>query len=189
MSDISTRPAQTDDIPQLLELLDIASYGFVNHIFAVLSEPGTDVDSVVVARMADNSSHLALSKTTIAEVDGQVAGFIVLEPQPDPVDPVAEDTPAILRPLLELESLALGTTVVSFVATFPAMRGRGVGKILMQQAEKSRGSNGICLTVHDQNNGARKLYERLGFQEVDRRAIVKKGWDSPASEWVLMIKP
>ena len=119
MSRINLRPAQTGDIPQLLELLDIASYGFVNHIFTVLSEPGTDVDSVVVARMADNSSHLALSKTTIAEVDGQVAGFIVLEPQPDPVDPVAEDTPAILRPLLELESLAPGTTVVSFVATFP----------------------------------------------------------------------
>lgn len=189
MSEISTRPARSDDIPQLLELLEIASYGFVNHVFRTLSKPGTDVASVITARMSDPDSHLALSKTTVAEIDGQIAGILVLEPQPDPVAPVSDDTPAILRPLLDLENMAPGTTVVSFVATYPAMRGRGIGKMLMALAEQSRGPKGMCLTVHDLNSGARQLYERLGFQEVARREIVKQGWDSPATEWILMTKP
>ncbi len=188
MSEIRIRPACNNDIPALLELLEIASYGFVKHVFTVLSEPEADVDDVVASRMTDPASHLALSKTKVAEIDGHVAGFVVLEAQSDPADPVSDDTPALLRPLLDLESMAPGTTVVSFIATFPAMRGRGVGRFLMDHAEQSRGPKGMCLTVHDQNSDARKLYLGLGYREVARRDIVKQGWGSPASEWILMTK-
>jgi ribosomal protein S18 acetylase RimI-like enzyme len=188
MLEICIRPARIEDIPQLMELLGIASYGFIEHLFTTLSEPGADVRSAIKSRMEDPESQLSLRKTMVAEIDGQVAGFIMCEELPDPANLVSDDTHPLLRPLFELESMAPGTTLVNFVATHPELRGHRVGTILMDQAENGCGPNGMSLTIHDQNIGARNLYERRGFQEVARRKIVKQGWSSPATEWVLMTK-
>jgi ribosomal protein S18 acetylase RimI-like enzyme len=52
--------------------------------------------------------------------------------------------------------------ILVYIATHQAYRGKGLGKQLMQKAiELSEG--GIALHV-DPDNPARKLYERLGFE-------------------------
>ena len=75
MLEICVRPARIEDIPQLMELLGIASYGFIEHLFTTLSEPGADVQSAIKSRMEDPESQLSLRKAMVAEINGQVAGF------------------------------------------------------------------------------------------------------------------
>ena len=35
---------------------------------------------------------------------------------------------------------------------------------------------------------ARRLYERCGYRERARRAMVKEKWQHPGMEWVLLVK-
>jgi len=61
------------------------------------------------------------------------------------------------------------------VAIFPEFRGRGLGRRLMLVAEeqaRGRGYGKLSLIVYEGNEIARGLYERLGYREVMRAAIV-----------------
>lgn len=56
-----------------------------------------------------------------------------------------------------------------------------------EQRASALGLRGISLIVSDINRGAQRLYERLGYEEVARRPIVKEQWQNDGREWVLMI--
>jgi ribosomal protein S18 acetylase RimI-like enzyme len=83
---------------------------------------------------------------------------------------VDEEDTAIGKAHLEFEERAGDRTAVliaAFVAQ--ALRGRGIGTELMRRAEEtvcSRGFTTIVLGVEDSNPGARRLYERLGYEVV-----------------------
>jgi len=94
----------------------------------------------------------------------------------------------MFRPLTELESKAPGCCLINLVATFPEFRGRKAGLGLMKFAETRRGENGLCLTVGDTNVAAREFYRRLGYRNVARRPVIKEGWVTPYSDWLLMVK-
>jgi len=68
---------------------------------------------------------------------------------------------------------------VTQLCVMPALRGLGLGRILMQQAASvlaKRGGAALSLTVTEANDGARRLYEELGFKTMHRfEAMV---WDS-----------
>jgi ribosomal protein S18 acetylase RimI-like enzyme len=66
------------------------------------------------------------------------------------------------RPFLNVHDLAV----------LPAHRGRGLGRALLDEAERRARARDCCkmtLEVHDTNSGAKKLYREFGFA----------GWDSP----------
>ena len=66
------------------------------------------------------------------------------------------------RPFLNVHDLAL----------LPAQRGRGLGRALLEEAERRARARGCCkmtLEVHQTNTGAQRLYRDFGFG----------GWDSP----------
>ena len=44
------------------------------------------------------------------------------------------------------------------------------------------------LDVAAKNEAARRLYERHGYVELDRRAMVKDDWVHPGTDWVLLAK-
>jgi len=48
---------------------------------------------------------------------------------------------------------------------------------------------GMSLSIHNLNTSAQRLYEGFGYRCVAQRAIVKQGWEHPATRWVLMVKP
>ena len=79
--------------------------------------------------------------TTVAELDGRIAGFLVI------------------RDLGEGESEILNLAVA------PTLRRLGVARALLLPA--LRGS--VFLEVRESNQTARKFYNSLGFQEVARR--------------------
>ncbi len=60
---------------------------------------------------------------------------------------------------------------IGTLATLPESRGRGVGTKLLLQAEAAAKQSGfakLSLTVKQKNEGARKLYERVGFQVTEK---------------------
>jgi hypothetical protein len=48
--------------------------------------------------------------------------------------------------------------------------------------------NGMSVIVADNNVGARRLYERVGYRQIADRSMVKERWESPGSKWVLLTK-
>jgi ribosomal protein S18 acetylase RimI-like enzyme len=112
-----------------------------------------------------------------------------VRPLPDPPPPLDPDLPPLFVPLQELENEAPGTGYVHILSTLREMRGRGVGKRLLDFADRYRGPNGMSIIVADNNHGARRLYERCGYREAARRRMVKNGWQSEGTAWILMVKP
>ena len=106
-------------------------------------------------------------------------------------EPVGDDEPDIFRPIIELENLAPRTWYVNVLAAFPEHRGRGYGARLLALAEdiaRDQRLPAMSIIISSGNAGARRLYERTGYVEIARRAIVKDGWDCDSDEWVLLIK-
>ena len=46
----------------------------------------------------------------------------------------------------------------------------------------------MSIIVADANRGALGLYERSGYREIARRAMVKEAWENPGDAWVLLTK-
>jgi len=94
-------------------------------------------------------------------------------------------------PKLELEAMVPGTWYVNAVATEPACRGQGVGRSLMELAERlavASDATALSLIVAEQNVGARRLYATLGYRPVGRRPIVAFPRCPHTGDWVLMKK-
>jgi ribosomal protein S18 acetylase RimI-like enzyme len=70
-------------------------------------------------------------------------------------------------PLVKLESLVPGSFYINALAVYPAARGKGYGRLLMQQAHQlsdEAGYKQTSLIVFSENCQARKLYESLGYR-------------------------
>ena len=190
---IAIREATTSDCAELAQLINLAGEGLPLYLWQKMAVAGEDPWEIGRERAARETGSFSYRNSIVAEVDGNVAGALVGYPVaagPESIDPAS--TPPMFIPLLELEILAVGTWYVNAVATFPDARGFGVGSRLMQQAESqahSLGLRGVSLIVSDANQGAWRLYERLGYSEVASRPIVKEEWQSGGDNWVLMIKP
>lgn len=107
-------------------------------------------------------------------------------------DPIPDDMEPLFVPLEELEHAAPGSWYVHVLAALPDQRGRGHGTRLLAEAERQAraiGCTEMSIIVADNNTGARRLYERTGFREADRRAMVKGDWQSDGSNWILMRRP
>jgi ribosomal protein S18 acetylase RimI-like enzyme len=70
---------------------------------------------------------------------------------------VWEDEGAILGFII------LGDATVDYLYVEPEMTGRGIGSALLDQAKGSRPA-GFCLWTFQQNEGARRFYERHGLR-------------------------
>lgn len=60
---------------------------------------------------------------------------------------------------------------IANIAVDPALRGMGLGKVLLQEAieqMKNENCEMVSLDVRVSNQAARKLYESFGFQELNR---------------------
>jgi ribosomal protein S18 acetylase RimI-like enzyme len=79
----------------------------------------------------------------------------------------------VLRPFAELE--LPDSLYIAGLAVSPTFRGQGLGSRLLGAARREARAWGIrqlSLLCFEQNEAARRLYERSGFRVVDRRRIV-----------------
>lgn len=188
----SIRKATKADAGPLAELINFAGEGLPLYVWSRMTEPGEDAWDVGRRRAEREEGSFSYRNATIAEIVGGVAGCLIGYPLAEQPQAADYDTmPPMFVPLQELEDEARGTWYVNVLATYPELRGRGVGTTLMGLAEgyaEETKKRGLSLIVSDANTGARRLYERLGYEEAGRRPMVKEQWQSGGRTWVLLIK-
>jgi len=186
------RPATPDDAAHLAEFINMAGEGLPLYLWTKMADTGEDPWAVGRQRAQRTEGGFSYKNAVVMEADGRVAAGLIGYKLPDEPAPIDYDTmPAMFVPLQELENMAPGTWYLNVLATYPEFRGQGLGTRLLAVAEQlaaAAGAKGLSLIVFDTNTGARRLYERLGYREVDQRPIVKEDWDCPADNSVLLVK-
>lgn len=196
MSAIELRPATQRDASDIVVLGDIAGHGLPILIWRMMMQMGENsyasVLEVARDRVLQEDTPFSWRNAMIAETGGEVAGMLVGYRQPDSFDrSILNQVPDVLRPLLELEGEAPGSWYINQLAVFAAHRGKGIGAALVANAEEraSRdGADALSLIVEDTNEGARRLYRRLGFEDTAGRPFVGIADGPDADEWLLMVK-
>jgi len=185
------RRVTIDDAADMAELVNIAGHGLPLYLWGKTARPDQSAWDVGRERARHGTGGFAHRNTVVREVDGKVAACLIgyaLAEKPEPID---EDVPQMLVPLLELENEVPGTWYINVLATFPEYRGSGYGSELLGIAESlatDMRCGGMSLITSDSNAGARRLYERHGFAERATRPIEKEDWQHSGENWVLMLR-
>ncbi|NGP53515.1 GNAT family N-acetyltransferase [Thioalkalivibrio sp. XN8] len=191
-ADFRLRKAAPADGPVLAELLNAAGEGLPLHLWSLMAGPGEDPMAVGARRAAGTEGGFSHRHAHVAMVDERVAGMLLGYPLPDPCDTSGlAAAPPVVRPLLELEARAPGSWYVNAVAALPQFRGRGVGTFLMNIAEflaRAAGAPATSLVVAEDNAGAMRLYQRLGYEVLDRRPVARFPGCHHTGDWLLMCK-
>jgi len=185
---VNYRPARKEDCATIARLYSISSDGVADYVWTQLAEPGENILDVGRRRYEHEDSVFSYHNCTIAEVDGEIAGMLVAFPMQ--VDPRAEpDTDPVLAPFSRLEED--GSFYICGVALFEQFRGRKIGSHFMQLAEsraRELGLNKTSLIVFEKNEGACRLYNRLGYREIKRETIVPHRLIHLDGDAILMVK-
>ncbi len=182
------RLADRNDAEALAELVNFAGEGLPYHIWSELADDGQDPWEIGRKRQAEKAE-----KAQIVVVDlgkGAIAGLTGYAIGADP-KPIGEEMPAMFRPLQELENQALNSWYVNVLACYPDHRGEGYGTRLLEIAEQIAAASRLekmSVIVAGNNAGAKRLYEKQGYQEIARRPCISNGWQTDTKEWVLLIK-
>lgn len=131
------RRAVPEDAPILREITEAAYAVYVPRIGHRPPPMETDFDA-----------HIAAGEARVVEVDGGIAGYLLLKPND-------------------------GQMLVINIALHPEMQGRGLGKQILRHAEleaREQGCREMALYTHIKMTENRALYARFGYTEVEERA-------------------
>ena len=190
-SAIVIRDAAKTDARAIAELFRMSSDGVADYIWDGLKDeyPGLEPLDIGAQRYAREDMEFSYQNCLIAETDGRTAGMLhgyVMESDGNP----PPDMDPVIRPYAELE--VPGSYYLSGIAVYPEFQGRGIGTRFLEAAEgKARilGCPSLSLIVFEGNESALRLYERVGFTETDRRAIVPHEMLHHEGNALLMVKP
>ena len=190
---LTFRPATPADATDLALLLDAASRRLVSWRWSTLAAPGQswfEVGRARILTLTNNQSHYA--NWLVAEVDGQSVGALNAHPVPGTVEPAdrAELDP-VFHPLADLEPQTAGSLYIMVAAIFAEHRGRGHGTALLDKAAgiaRDSGLGRLSLMTESFNDGARRLYHRYGFRDLDHRPFVAFPGTEESGDWTLMVK-
>lgn len=191
-ADFTIRRAVPAQARALAELMNLAGEGLPAHLWAIDAAPGEDIIDVGARRVARAEGAFSYVNMHVAMATSKIAGMLLSYRLPDPYGTSPGDAPGIVRPLLELESLAPGSWYINAVATSPAFHGQGVGSRLLGCAEelaRAAQASTLSLVVGEANERARRLYEKLGYASIARRPVVPFPGGPHEGDWVLMTKP
>lgn len=182
------RAALKLDCSAIAALFSIASDGVADYVWSQMATPGEDLLEVGRKRYEREGVAFSYQNCTMADVGKETAGFLVAFPmhvEPD-VEPEADP---VLVPYSRLEED--NSYYVCGVALFPEYRGRGIGTRLMAKAEQDArhaGFDKLSLIVFEQNQAAKRLYDRLGYMETARCEVVPHPLIRHRGDALLMVK-
>jgi len=184
------RPGRSSDAADLAALIDMASRGLINWFWSTLREPGESAFEKGRTRIRNNTDSPAhWSQWTVADADGNAAGaytghFLAASH--------TDDTHSeVYVPMLELESLVVGSWYLMALAVFEEHQRKGLGALMLADAEKQArkaGASLISLLVESMNEGAVCFYHRAGFRELARRAYIPFPGSRDDGDWILLTK-
>lgn len=186
------RPARKEDAQSLALLIDIAGEGFGKYLWSQSAGPGESPLDVGMKRARREEGGFSYRNATLAECEGKIAGLLLGYRLDDPYDTGdLGSLPDMIRPLVELESCAPGSWYINALAAFPQYRDRGLGTLLLRQADrlaKLSDARIVSLIVAEENGDAMRFYLRNGYREETRRPLVPFPGLGHGGDWVLMTK-
>lgn len=189
LPEVQFRPAQKSDCRAIARLYSLSSDGVADYIWTKLTLPGEDLLDVGQRRYEREETLFSYQNCTLATLSDTILGMLVAFPMQ--VDAAAEpETDPILAPYSKLEED--NSYYICGVAIFPAYRNRGIGRQLMALAEqqaRAKGFNKLSLIVFEQSQGAKRLYDRLGYTEIAREPVVPHPLIHYTGDALLMVKP
>ena len=189
----SHRKAKPDDAGALAYLINLAGGGLPKYLWGQMANEGENALDIGRQRAVRETGGFSYKNAIVREVEGRVAAMLLGEQLPDPYE--AGDLtsiPEIVRPAIELESLAPGSWYINAIAAFPEFQSRGFGTDLLKLAEQlalGLGAGETSLIVSEENIRAKALYDRLGYiTKAGRLSIPFEGMGH-GGDWLLMVKP
>jgi GNAT superfamily N-acetyltransferase len=181
------------DSLHLAALLDIASRGLVLWLWGTMAKPGQsaiEIGRERIRSVQDSPSHFA--NWTIATIGDDVAGAFAAFPLADPYRAKdISELPAVYKPMLELESQAVGSWYIMTLSVFPEFRNKGLGTTMLDEVQHMARNSGhrlLSIMLVSDNSAALRLYDRYGFKEAHRRHYVPFPGSLDKGDWLLLIK-
>jgi ribosomal protein S18 acetylase RimI-like enzyme len=187
--DLTIRPAELDDAPFLVPLVNEADGGMPLAIWTSLARPGESPWDVGLRRVKSDDTPVSWRMAWIAEDAGRPFGALIvhqLAGTPEQLE--ATIMSPLWVPFVELELLASDSGYIKTLTVIEPLRSQGLGTQLLRFAERFRGPEGMSTIVANHDEAARRFFERNGFAEAARRPMVKDGWQTPGTEWILLRK-
>src|SRR3712207_1282416 len=188
--DLKMRPAEIEDAPFLVPLVNEADGGMPFHIWSSLALPGADPWEVGLRRVQSDDTPVSWRMAWIAEMGSERVGAVIVHQLAEtPEQLEATIMSPLWVPFVELELLASDSGYIKTLTVIEPLRGQGLGTQLLRFAERFRGPEGMSTIVGNHDEASRRFFERNGFAEAARRPMVKDGWQTPGTEWILLRKP
>ena len=169
---VEIRQARKDDSADIAKLFVVSSEGLAEYIWSKAARPGETAIEAGTRRYSRQGVAFSYENCLIAELDGATVGMAHCFAMQENANGEAESDP-VLKPYSELEDY--GSLYLSGLAVAEGCRNAGIGKALIEavnQRARDLALARISLICFERNEGAMRLYHRLGFQEIDRRAVV-----------------
>lgn len=152
----------------------IASDGVAEYIWSRVEAPGLSLLEIGQRRYAREGTAFSYQNCLVAEKNGAVIAMLHSFPMHKcDEDGCTAEVDPVLAPYSALEDC--GSLYVSAVAVFHEHRRLGIGTRLLEEARRrarALGLDRLSLICFEKNAKALRLYRRLGFRELRRRAIV-----------------
>jgi len=178
--DIKFRKAHKQDCYSIAELALIAGEGFPAYFWGQSARDGEDIIDVGARNASSETENFSYRNTIVAEQAGEKNGEIVAMllayqlPDAEHADDL-DSLPELIRPLVELEQCVPGSFYINMIATLPEHRGMGIGSKLLDianQLANDANCDTLSIEVFEQNEGAVRLYQRHGYNIIERRPVV-----------------
>jgi ribosomal protein S18 acetylase RimI-like enzyme len=181
------RPALKSECRRIAELYRVSSDGVADYIWTKSAAPGEDILDIGRRRYEREGIPFSYQNCKLVELNDAVVGMLVAFPMR--VDPNYKESDPVLLPYSVLEED--NSYYICGMAVDEAHRGKGMGKMLLDEAERTARSLGfrkLSLIVFEQNVGARRLYERSGYTVTMRHAVVPHPLIHFTGDALLMVK-
>lgn len=170
------RKAEKSDCRAIAELALIAGEGIPACCWEQSRRAGQEIEEVGAQNAVSETENFSYRNVHLALVENAIAGMLLAYRLPDAEHAEnLQDFPEFIRPFVDLEQCVPGSFYINMLATYPDYRNKAVGTTLMTVAEKLAADAACTLLsveVFEQNEGAVRLYRRLGYFPVEKRAVV-----------------
>lgn len=189
---MTIQDAQKSDAAALAYLINQAGEGIPYYLWSLQAGVGEDPFAIGAQRAARDAGGFSYQHARIIRQGQDVVGMLLSYQLDDPyaIDDL-EDVPAIVRPLVILESKAPGSWYINAIATVESARGKGIATRLLCDAEDMAAHKGIeqmSLIVASENHPAKNLYLKLGYAVQAALPVVEYPGCLHGGDWELMVK-